>query len=60
MDPSPKNPTDLQAVIERTKKQIYNLKKQIAATVDPGEKRRLKRRLAQQQRLQLGYLGKLG
>lgn len=57
---SPENPSGLQAIIEQTQKQIYELKKLIAETSDPGEKRRLKRQLARQQRLQLGYLGKLG
>ncbi|SFQ98519.1 hypothetical protein SAMN05660706_103116 [Desulfoscipio geothermicus DSM 3669] len=51
---------DIKAIIERTKDQIYRLKQQLVESSDPGEKRKLKRRLRQTQIMQLKYLNKLG
>jgi len=57
---SPMIPTDLQAAIERTKAQIYQVKQQIEGATDPQEKQRLKRCLKELQHLQLWHLDQLG
>ncbi|OPX89485.1 MAG: hypothetical protein A4E53_01562 [Pelotomaculum sp. PtaB.Bin104] len=47
---------ELRNAIESTKARIYELKRQIKATNDPGEKNRLERWLKEAQYLQLWHL----
>ncbi len=51
---------ELQAAIDRTKAQIYQVKQLIEETTDFQEKCRLKRRLKELQYLQLWHLDQIG
>ncbi len=50
---------ELQAAIDHTKEQIYQIKQLIIVTTDHREKRRLKRRLKELQYLQLWHIDQL-